>query len=194
VKDKLKNVPSNEANSRVGALDRAMGYNPFFGTPALGILQGKLNYIQQKKLALVTESQGRFCPTASIDPKCPGGRDGNDAVTPTADFITKALTDKKDVELCFTWAAKPGTVGPPPTLPSPPGAHCVFVTGYQFVNGFLSLNFTHDLDQGNKGGVDPKDGGHMSLTVGTVNNQLWIKDWFGQSAQLTHVITEAPKK
>jgi hypothetical protein len=34
----------------------------------------------------------------------------------------------------------------------------------------------------------------MSVTVGIVNNQLWIKDWFGRSAQVTHAITEAPKK
>jgi hypothetical protein len=194
VDDKLKNVPSNEAKSRVGALDRAMGYNANSGTPTLGILNGKLNYIKQKNLPLVTESQGRFCPTASINPKCPGGKDGSDAVTPTVDFITQALADKKDVELCFTWAAKPATVGPPPTPFSPAGAHCVFVTGYRFVNGFLTLNIRHDLDQGNKGGVDQKDGGHMTVTVGIVNNQLWIKDWFGRSAQVTHVITEGPKK
>jgi len=193
VKDKLKNVPNNEADSRVAALDRAMGYNPALGTATLNILQGKLNYIQQKKLALVTESQGRFCPTASIDPKCPGGQNGSDAVAPTVDFITKALTDKKDVELCFTWAAKPASFGPPPTAFSPPGAHCVFVTGYRFVFGFLRLDATQDLDQGNRGGVGWEAGGHMSMTLGTFNNQLWIKNWFGRTAQVTHVITEGPK-
>ena len=86
VDDKLKNVPStgNQANSsRVGALGRAMNYNPALGTSALNILQGKKNYMQQKRLNLETESQGRFCPTASIDPRCPGGQNGSDGVTPT---------------------------------------------------------------------------------------------------------------
>jgi hypothetical protein len=190
VKDKLENVPNNQADSRVAALDRAMGYSPALGTAALNILQGKLNYIQQKKLALVTESQGRFCPTASIDPKCPGGQNGSDAVTPTVDFITTALTDKKDVELCFAWAAKPAT---PTTAFSPPGAHCVFVTGYRFVFGFLRLDATQDLDQGNRGGVGWEAGGHVSMTIGTFNNQLWIKNWFGRTALVTHAITEGPK-
>jgi hypothetical protein len=81
VKDKLKNVPSNQANSRVGALGRAMGYNPFFGTPTLGMLQGKKNYIAQKNLNLVTESQGRFCPTASVDPKIRAARMARSART-----------------------------------------------------------------------------------------------------------------
>jgi hypothetical protein len=196
VDDKLKNVPStgNQANSsRVGALGRAMNYNPALGTSALNILQGKKNYIQQKRLNLETESQGRFCPTASIDPRCPGGQNGSDGVTPTENFITKALKDKKDVELCFSWPAKPGSAGPPPTVASTPGAHCVFVTGYRFVNGFLRLDVVQDLDQGRMGGLGWEDGGHMSLTIGMSNNQLWIKNWFGQAAQVTHAITEAPK-
>jgi len=33
----------------------------------------------------------------------------------------------------------------------------------------------------------------MSLTIGMSKNQLWIKNWFGQAAQVTHAITEAPK-
>jgi hypothetical protein len=195
VKDKLTNVPSTQANSRVGALDRAMGYLPAFGTATLNMLQGKLNYIAQKKLALVTESQGRFCPFGAVDPKCPiGGQNGSDNAAPTETFITDALTAKKDVELCFSWAAKPGTLGPPPTFPSPAGAHCVFVTGYRFVFGFLRLDVTQDLNQGNRGGVGWEDGGHMSLTIGTFNNQLWIKNWFDRPALVTHVITEGPPK
>jgi hypothetical protein len=184
VKDKLENVPSanKDPKSRVGALDTAMGYTAN-GTSTLGMLQGKKNYIQQKGLNLVTESQGRFCPTA--DPRCPGGQNGSNGAKPTEDFITKALMDKKDVEICFSWPAKP---------PSPAGAHCVFVTGYRFVNGYLTLDITQDLDQNkNPGGTDWEDGGHMALRVGVFNGQLWIRNWFGQAAQLTHVVTEGPK-
>jgi hypothetical protein len=125
-----------------------------------------------------------------MDPNCPLGQDGDSGKTPTVDFITKALADKKDVEICFAWPAKPATL----TTPfSPPGAHCVFVVGYRFVYGFLTLDFTHDLSQGNVGGVDWEDGGHMSMRIGSFNNQLWIRTFPDRPSLLTHVITEEPK-
>jgi hypothetical protein len=193
-----KNVPAGQAKSRVAVLDALMGYNMALGTSGSGILNGKKRYIagvnpSGKALPVSMESQGRFCPGPSNDPKCPGGQNGDSGVAPTVDFITKALTDKKDVELCFAWPAKPASAGPPPTPPSPGGAHCVFVTGYRYVFGFLTLDFTQDLNQGNPGGVDWEDGGHMSMRIGIVNNQLWIRNFFDRPALVTHVITEAQK-
>src|SRR5262249_10135514 len=145
------------------------------------------DYIKANKLNVTTHSQGRFCPTGSVDPNCAGGQDGDSGKTPTVDFITKAIAEKKDVELCFAWPAKPGTP------PSPPGAHCVFAVGYRFVNGYLTVDFTHDLSQGNDGGVDFEDGGHMSFRIGVFNNQLWIRSFPDRPSLLTHVITEENK-
>jgi hypothetical protein len=198
VKDGANNVPAGQAKSRVGLLDAQMGYNINVGTSALGILNGKARYINGanltgKPLALTMHSQGRFCPTGSIDPKCPLGQNGDSGNSPTVDFITDALTAKKDVEVCFAWAAYPASVGPPPTPAQPGGAHCVFATGYRFVNGFLTLDCTQDLSQGKAGGIDFEDGGHISLRVGVVNGQLWIRSFFGRPAILTNVITEEPK-
>lgn len=139
------------------------------------------------------DSQGRFCPTGSIDPKCPGGKDGDSGATVKDSFITDALAAKKDVEVCFAWPAYPFNPGPPPRAATPGGAHCVFVTGYHFVNGFLELDAIQDLNQGKKGGVGAGDGGHIVLRVGIVNGQLWIPSFFGRPAQITNVITEAPK-
>jgi hypothetical protein len=68
-----------------------------------------------------------------------------------------------------------------------------FVTGYRFVYGYLTLDCTQDLNQGKAGGVDFEDGGHISMRIGTFNNQLWIRSFFGRPALVTHVITEAPK-
>jgi hypothetical protein len=198
VKDGAKNVPAGQAKSRVGLLDAQMGYNMNLGTSALGILNGKARYIAGanptgKPLALTMDSQGRFCPTGSIDPKCPGGKDGDSGATVKDNFITDALAAKKDVEVCFAWPAYPATVGPPPRAAPPGGAHCVFVTGYHFVNGFLELDATQDLNQGKKGGVGAGDGGHVVLRVGIVNGQLWMPSFFGRPAQITNVVTEAAK-
>ena len=210
VNDGRRNVPSvrpngqQDPNSRVRELDIRMGFTAQ-GTSAFGILNGKAQYIAGanptgRPLPLTMQSQGRFCPGASIAPNCVGGRDGSGdpannepGNAPTVGFITRALTDKKDVELCFAWAGRPASVGPPPTQASPPGAHCVFVTGYRFINGYLALDYTHDLDQGSRGGVDWEDGGHMSMRIGTFRNQLWIRNFFDRPALVTHVMTEAKR-
>jgi hypothetical protein len=198
IDDKARNVPSGQQGSRVGILDQQMGYNAAAGTSTLGILTGKQRYINGanptgRLLPITMNSQGRFCPGASIDPNCPGGQNGDSGATPTVDFITKALADRKDVEVCFAWPARPASAGPPPTPASPGGAHCVFVTGYRYVNGYLTLDYTHDLNQGRAGGVNWEDGGHMSMRVGIANGQLWIRNFFDRPAMLTHVITEGPK-
>src|SRR5262249_44678218 len=151
--------------SRVDWLDVAMGFTNA-GTPSGGILGGKLQYINGnnptgKPLAVTVSSQGRFCPANSAEgPNCPFGVNGDAGKTPTVDFITKAIADKKDVEVCFAWPAKPGAMNPKP------GAHCVFAVGYRFVYGFLSLDVTHDFSQGNDGGIFWDDGGHMSMRIG----------------------------
>jgi len=206
IKDGAKNVPSAQANSRVKKLDTLMGFTAL-GTSAYGILTGKEAYINGQNptgaaLKIAMDSQGMFCPTPSLDPKCVGlfngkmvaGQPGASGTTVTADFITDALAAKKDVEVCFAWAAYPPSFGPPPTAAQPGGAHCVFVTGYRFVNGFLTLDCTQDLNQGGKvPGTGWENGGHVSIRVGTFNDQLWIRSFFGRPALITNVITEAPK-
>jgi hypothetical protein len=198
VNDGANNNPAGRPGSRVALLDVLMGYNINLGTSPLAILTGKARYIAGanltgRPLPITMNSQGRFCPNASIAPNCPLGQNGDSGAVPTADFITDALKAKKDVEVCFAWAAYPASAGPPPTPASPGGAHCVFVTGYRFVNGFLTLDCTQDLNQGKAGGTDFEDGGHISIRVGIVNNQLWIRSFFGRPALITNVITEALK-
>jgi hypothetical protein len=199
VNDGNQNVPSGQANSRVGALDGTMGRQAGRGTPSLNILQGKLKYINQKNLNLTVRHQGKFCPGLN-DNNCQMGQitDGaNGAVTsmpgraggvgaggtanPTPAFITSELDAKEDVEICFSW------VGPPA------GAHCVQVTGYNWRNGYLSLTIIQDPNQGQAGNTGPQTpGAHMTITVGkTPDGKLWIKDWPGGPAQITQVITES---
>ena len=200
-----KPTPAPDPKSRVRWLDTQMGYNPALGTSALGIKQGKEAYIAGKNKAgqktnpsgkalnVTMDSQGRFCRAPSIDPNCNPGENGTSGAQVTEKFITDALMAKKDVEVCFAWPAYPGSVGPPPRLPAPAGAHCVFVTGYHFVNGFLELDCTQDFNQGKPGGVGDGDGGKVTLKVGIVNGELWIPSFFGRPAQITNAITEELK-
>ena len=132
------------------------------------------------------DSQGRFCPNTFLDPTCATGENGTSGAVVKEPFITDALQAKKDVEICFSWAAYPGSVGPPRTNPTPPGAHCVFVTGYRWVNGQLALDYTQDFNQGKLGGVDWEEGGHMSMRVGIVNGELWTPNFFGRPAKITN--------
>jgi hypothetical protein len=199
-----KATPPPDPNSRVRWLDVQMKYTAA-GTSALLIKQGKEAYIAGKNakgqktnpsgqaLPLTMDSQGRFCLAPSIDPNCNPGENGASGATVTEPFITDALQAKKDVEVCFAWPAYPGAVGPPVRQPTKAGAHCVFVTGYHFVNGFLELDCTQDFKQGKPGGVGDGDGGKVTLRVGTVNGQLWIPSFFGRPALITNAITEAPK-
>ncbi len=199
-----KATPPADPKSRVAWLDYDMGYTAV-GTWTLGIKKGKEAYIAGKNAAgkktnpagkaldLTMDSQGRFCPSSFVDPSCATGENGTSGAVVKEPFITDALMAKKDVEVCFAWPAYPGSVGPPRTNPTPAGAHCVFVTGYRFVNGFLSLDCTQDFNQGKLGGVDFEDGGHVSLRIGIVNGELWIPSFFGRPAKITNVITEAPK-
>jgi len=198
VMDGATNAPASQPRSRIKALDDQMGFTMANGTSTLNMLNGKARYIaganpSRRPLPLTMDSQGRFCPTGSIDPNCPGGRNGDSGAAVTPAFITDALAAKKDVEVCFAWPAYPASAGPPPRAAMRGGAHCVFVTGYHFVNRFLELDATHDLNQNQPGGTGFGDGGHIVLRVGIVNGQLWIPSFFGRPAQITNVITEAPK-
>ena len=112
---------------------------------------------------------------------------------PVCSRVSRALVALA-IALSFGVPAYAATPGPPPTPFQPGGAHCVFATGYRFVNGFLTLDYTQDLNQGGKvPGIGWENGGHMSMRVGIVNNQLWIRSFFGRPALITQVITEAPK-
>jgi hypothetical protein len=209
VKDGANDLPSGKLSSRVGLLEAPalMATSSALGTSPLNLLTGKTKYINGqnptgKPLAIDMDSQGMFCPTPSIDPKCSAvingqlvkGQPGASGTTIKEPFITDALQAKKDVEVCFAWAAYAPAAGPPPTPFQPGGAHCVFVTGYRFVNGYLTLDYTQDLNQGgNVPGIGWENGGHMSMRVGIVNGQLWIRSFFGRPALIMQVITEAPK-
>ena len=204
VNDGNQNVPSGQANSRVGALDAAMGRAAGRGTPPLNIIQGKLAYLNQKGLNLVVRHQGRFCPGLNPDantckqgqitdgknppgavtstPGAAGGVGAGGTATPTPAFLTSELDNKEDVEICFSWA------GPPA------GAHCVQVTGYNWKNGYLALTIIQDPNQGQAGNTGPQTpGAHMTVQVGkTPDGRLWIKDWPGGPALISNVITESP--
>ena len=70
------------------------------------------------------------------------------------------------------------------------------VTGDRWVNGFLMLSVRQDNLQGQKGGVNANDGGIVDLKVGWDNNKnknLWIENFNGKPALVTHFITEKSK-
>jgi hypothetical protein len=204
VNDGNMNVPSGMPNSRVAALDTAMGRQAGKGTPTLKIIQGKLKYINQKGgLNLVVKHQGRFCPGVNQnDPACQQGQITDDqkpagAVTsmpgtaggvdpkkgtqyPKPAFITSEIDMMEDVEMCFIW---------------PTGAHCVQVTGYNWEKGFLALTIIQDAAQGQAGDTTSNKvkGAHMTVHVGmTADGRLWIQDWPGGPALVTNVTTESP--
>ena len=191
--DGLTNNPSTtdgtgmgkkDPTSRVGALDTAMKRGPNLPTPMQSVLQGKLNYIMQKMLDIATKSQGVFCNANRTNCQNLLGTEkdkkGNSGATPDHDFLTKELMDQEDVEMCFQYAT---------------GAHCVQVIGYRWVNGFLSLQIRNDNMQGKKGGVTAADKGFVDLKVGKDNKgALWIENFNGVPAKITHLITESPKR
>ena len=67
--------------------------------------------------------------------------------------------------------------------------------GYRWVNGYLTVDYTQDANQGGKGtvGLDWDTGGHMSMRIGSFNGQLWYRNFPGRPAQITHVISEEAK-
>jgi hypothetical protein len=97
-------VGKKDPTSRVGALDTAMARQINQGTPSLNILQGKLNYIMQKMLDIVTKSQGVFCNASRTNCTNPLGKTadtGNNGNKPDHDLLTKELMDREDVEMAF---------------------------------------------------------------------------------------------
>jgi hypothetical protein len=216
--DGADNTPSNGAgatkNSRVARLDKNMDYNAKNGVSSLNLKKGKESYISGgnpagKKLDITTHYQGWFCPGPKQVPDCKGGEKGDADATPTVDFITEALKAKKDVEVCLLWRFSP--VG---------GGHCVFVTGYEYVDkGSLTLKVTHDFFQGiTTPTIDGrkateqqiKELGHPTLTLSQVQvdgkSQLWLSlppgtqtalgptPGYFPIALITNVITEEPNK
>ena len=117
---------------------------------------------------------------------------------PTPTYITQALDNQADVEICLAW---------PSVGTKPGGAHCVFVTGYRYVNGDLKLTIVHDSAQGTAGmgpagkpelGVAGKVA-HPDFTVQYDNSnpkRLWIVDFPSNTlkSMITQVIAETPMK
>jgi hypothetical protein len=115
------------------------------------MLDGKMAFLRDAGIAnrLVVRSQGVFCGPGNNN--CVNGSNG---AAPMANFITGELDNGEDVEICFST----GTF-----------AHCVRVTGYSFVGGFLMLNYVQDFTQGNNNvGTAANEGGVGTLRVGQV--------------------------
>ena len=221
-----------DPKSRLGLLDPLVGNtiigadpnnnkNPIYkGTASLNLLTGKNAYISNrnlltgkaqipqnpkgKALPITMESQGLFCGTSML---CPAGSMAGQCTVngklqscplPTPSHITQALDNQADVEICLAW---------PSVGTKPAGAHCVFVTGYKYVNGDLKLTIVHDPAQGTAGmgpagkpelGVGGKVA-HPDFTVQYDNSnppRLWIVDFPSAAlkSMITQVIAETPMK
>ncbi len=177
--------------SRVAQIDVRMGRTAGNTTPLRKVLEGKMAFLNDAGIAnrLVVRSQGVFCAPMR------GCVNGSNGAMPTANFITSELDNGEDMEICFST----GTF-----------SHCVRVTGYSVVNGFLMLNYVQDFVQGNNNvGTAANEGGVGTLRVGQVatmnpngtaliitSNMVMVppgtNNPFTGGGIITNVITESP--